>query len=115
MEELNDEIFIKLLGILKSDLDFYRDMIREVSTEMISEGYTQYPVFIAHQHEVKLGEMILDKADYARDFNINASTLEELVEKGVVQKDREDEFKKAYKDPRKFMCVFLVTVAGAKF
>jgi hypothetical protein len=111
----NQEVFKKLLDVLHQDLAFYSGMIKEVSKDMIKEGFTKYPIFVAHQHEVKLGEPILLKDDYARDFNINATTLEELIEKKLVLKERVNEFKTNYKNPDKYMCVLLVTVAGAHF
>jgi len=111
----NEEVFKKLLDLLNDDLAFYADMMKEVSREMIKEEFTKYPVFIAHQHEVKVGEPILLRADYARDFNINASTLEELTEKNLIMPERVDDFKASYKNPNKFMCVLFITTAGAHF
>lgn len=111
----NQEIFEKLLKVLKDDLKFYAEMIKEVSTEMIKGKFTQFPVFVAHQHEVKLGEPILLKEDYARDFSVNASTLEELTEKKLILPEKVNEFKTSYKNPNEFMCVLLITVAGAHF
>ncbi len=90
-------------------------MIKEVAIDMVKEGFTQYPVFIAHQHEVKLGEPILLKEDYARDFSIHATTLEELCEKKLVLPEREAEFKANYKNYKEQMCILLITAAGAHF
>jgi hypothetical protein len=75
----NSSALQKLLELLREDLKFYSPMIKEVALEMVKEGFTKYPVFVAHQHQVKLGEPILLREDYARDFSIHASTLEELV------------------------------------
>jgi hypothetical protein len=111
----NKAILEKLLEVLKDDLKFYGPMIKEVSTDMIKEGFTSYPIFIAHQHELKLGEPILLKEDYARDFSVHATTLEELLEKKLVLPEREEEFKKNYKNPKEFMCILLITAAGASF
>lgn len=43
---------------LKKDLEFYKDTLREVAVEIMLEGLSAYPIFVAHQHEVALGEMI---------------------------------------------------------
>lgn len=110
-----EEILKKLLELLRDDLKFYAPMIKEVATDMMKEGFTQYPVFVAHQHEVKLGEAILLKEDYARDFTINASTLEELLEKKLVLPEREADFKLNYKNPKEQMCILLITPADARF
>lgn len=110
-----EEILKKLLDILADDLAFYSPMIKEVSVDLIKEGFTQYPVFVAHQHEVKLGEPILMREDYAREFSIHASTLEELVEKKLVLQEREADFKLNYKNSKEFMCILLLTPGDARF
>ncbi|HMR20233.1 MAG TPA: hypothetical protein PKA53_13100 [Sphingobacterium sp.] len=103
------------LTSLKVDLDFYSESIREISSEMITEGYTRYPIFIAHQHEVNLGELILDKAELGTNWSINASSLEDFVERGVIKEERKDHFIKNYKAPAEFMCLFVVVPEGANF
>lgn len=103
------------LSSLKVDLDFYSDSIREVSNEMVAEGYTLYPIFVAHQHEVAIGEMILDRTELATQWSIQASSLEEFLEKEVIKKDRKNYFIQNFKDASKFMCLFVVVPEGANF
>lgn len=103
------------LKSLQVDLDFYSESIREVAMEIIEEGYSDYPIFVAHQHEVSLGELILDQKELDTKWTINASTLEEFVEKGIVQEDRKSTFIKNYKPTKDYMCLFVVVAAGANF
>lgn len=103
------------LELLKDDLEYYNDMLKEVTADILEEGFSKYPVYIAHQEPVKLGELIIDASEFQRSFNISAATLEQLMEKNVVAKGREEDFKQAFKDPRKFICVLLVTEQGASF
>jgi hypothetical protein len=49
------------LKSLELDLKFYNESIKEVAIEIMVEGISEYPIFVAHQHEVKLGEPILDR------------------------------------------------------
>ena len=100
---------------LQDDLKFYREAIKEVAQETIERKISDYPVFIAHQHELKLGEKILDKEELGRSWSIHASLLEELVEKGVVEEEKKDEFKKVFKDPVSKVCVFMVDEEGGRF
>ena len=46
---------------LEKDLKFFNESIREVGIEIMVEGLSNYPIFIAHQHELSLGEVILDR------------------------------------------------------
>lgn len=102
----------KLLNEIKEDLNFYSEAIKEVSDEMLNERLTEYPIFIAHQHEVHAGELILDRQELGRYWSINATTLEELEQKGFFNKERTQYFKKIFKNPRSYMCVLLITSLG---
>jgi len=100
---------------LERDLKFFYESIREVAVEIMVEGLSNYPIFIAHQHELKLGELILDRNDLNTDWSIHASTLEEFVDKGVIKSVLKDRFIKTYKDPYEYMCLFVVVPEGANF
>lgn len=100
---------------LQSDLKIYNDSIKEVSGEIIMEGISNYPIFITHQHIVNLGEPILDKDELNTNWSINASTLEECVEKGIIDKSKKERFIAQYKNPHEFMCLFVVVPEGANF
>lgn len=100
---------------LESDLKLFNESIREVAVEIMVEGLSSYPIFIAHQHELTLGELILDRHDLHTEWSIHASTLEEFVEKGVIKEILKDRFIQSYKNPHDFMCVFVVVPEGANF
>ncbi|RZK42208.1 MAG: hypothetical protein EOO90_08150 [Pedobacter sp.] len=100
---------------LEKDLTFYADSIKEVAVEIMVEGISSYPIFIAHQHEVNIGEMILNRAELNTDWTIQASTLEEFVEKGIINSDKKEHFLKSYKGPDAYMCLFVVVPEGANF
>ncbi|RKR85363.1 hypothetical protein BDD43_5632 [Mucilaginibacter gracilis] len=103
------------LKSLERDLKIYNASIKEVAIEIMVEGISSYPIFIAHQHEVKLGEVILDRNELNTDWSINASTLEEFTEAGVIKKELKDRFLRTYKKPEDFMCVFVIVPEGANF
>lgn len=100
---------------LETDLKFFNESIREVAVEIMVEGLSAYPIFIAHQHELALGEVILDRHDLNSEWSIHASTLEEFIERGVIKKELKERFIGTYKNPHEFMCVFVVVPEGANF
>lgn len=100
---------------LEKDLKFFNESIREVALEIMVEGLSNYPIFIAHQHEIALGEMILDRFDLNTEWSIHASTLEEFVEKGVIKEILKERFINSYKNPNEYMCVFVIVPEGANF
>ncbi|WP_419700017.1 hypothetical protein [Mucilaginibacter sp. NFX135] len=100
---------------LERELKIFKESIHEVAVEIMMEGLSSYPIFIAHQHELKLGEVILDRNDLNTDWSIHASTLEEFEERGVIKPELKDRFINSYKNPNDFMCVFVVVPEGANF
>src|SRR5437868_8955704 len=100
---------------LERDLKIYSESIHEVAIEIMVEGLSSYPIFIAYQHIVKVGELILDRDDLNMDWSINASTLEEFVEKGVIKNELKERFLKSYKNAHDFMCLFVIVPEGANF
>lgn len=100
---------------LKKDLEFYKETIREVAIEIMVEGLSANPIFIAHQHQVNLGEVILDKNELGTDWTIQASTYEEFVEKGIIQSHKKEAFLQHYKSADDFICLFVVVPEGANF
>ncbi|SRR5690606_3207917 len=103
------------LKSLKVDLDFYSDSIKEVAVDMMTEGYTLYPIFIAHQHDVSIGELLLDRNELNTQWSIHVSSLEEFVERGLIKEDRKEYFIKNFKSTNDFMCLFVVVPEGANF
>ncbi|TCD02432.1 hypothetical protein [Pedobacter psychroterrae] len=100
---------------LEKDLDLYADSIREIAVEIMVEGLSVNPIFIAHQHTVNIGEKILDRNELNTEWTIQASTFEEFVEKGIITPDKRALFLKNYKKPEDFMCVFVIVPEGANF
>ncbi len=100
---------------VEKDLELYSESIREIALEIILEGLSSSPIFIAHQHTVNVGELILDRKELNTDWSIQASTLEEFLEKGIIAPDRKALFQKNYKKPEDYMCVFVVVPEGANF
>ena len=100
---------------LETDLKFFNESIREVAIEIMVEGLSSYPIFIAHQHELSLGEVILDRHELNSEWTIHAATLEEFVERGVIKKELRERFISTYKNPHDFMCVFVIVPEGANF
>jgi hypothetical protein len=114
-EEGKSEKKVSPLVSLEKDLELYADSIKEISLEIIAEGVSQNPIFVAHQHTVSIGEMILNKEELNTNWNIQASMVEEFVEKGIIKPELKELFLKNYKKPEDFMCVFVIVPEGANF
>ena len=84
------------LKSLETDLKLYSESIREVAIEIMSEGISSHPIFVAHQHKLELGEPILDRNELETSWTIHASTIEEFIEKGLINTDKKDKFQKQF-------------------
>jgi hypothetical protein len=100
---------------LNQNLNIYKESIREISEDIIDNQVSKYPIFIASREETNLGKQIIDKEELALEWSINASTLEEFVRRKIVLENKLEAFKKSYKDPRKFLCVFTLLTENAGF
>jgi len=110
---LDEEIYKSL----HDDLEICRDYIRQISLGMIKGEVTKYPIFVATrgENDVDIGLPIVNRADFDISWNFNASHLEEFVSKGVVVRDKTNDFIKAYKNPLEFMCVFVAEEEAMSF
>jgi hypothetical protein len=100
---------------LKKDLELYKESIKEVAIEIMVEGLSAYPIFVAHQHQITLGEPILDKHELGTDWTIHASTLEEFIEKGIIKASKKEAFLKSFKNASDYACLFVIVPEGANF
>jgi len=112
---MNKKLSYPILDSLKEDIEFYNDSILEIASEILNNSISEYPIFVAHQHDVELGNVILDKSDFNRTWTINATIVEELLEKKIISNNKFESFKGIYKDPRKHICVFLISEKGGNF
>ena len=103
------------LDILKEELAAYIPVLGQAADRIIDNEISSYPIFIVHQQEVQLGIELVDMNKVDGNWSVNASTVEEFVQKGLIEEQNIDPFKKAYKDPQKYLCLFSVSELGANF
>lgn len=102
---------------LHSDLEVCRDYIRQIAGGMIKGGVSKYPIFVAMRGEmdIDLGLPIVNRNDFDISWNINASHLEDFVNRKLVNPEKANDFIKAYRNPEEFMCVFVAEEEAMSF
>mgnify|MGYP001589413278 FL=1 len=110
-----NDLHEKLLEALEIELQKMKENLAEFQSEIIAEGYTTHPVFIAHRGETEIGQPYLVREEYGLFFYFNISTLEELTELGILQEDRVEPFKEAYGKTNENTCVLCVFETEAQF
>ncbi len=105
----------KELKALQIELTEYSGQLLEITRELLKERVTEFPVFIAHQTDVSLGELIVDLKEYEVPYSISVSTIEEFVEAGLIQSEKLAAFREAFGNPVNNMCVFWVHGDNARY
>ncbi|MFZ1702717.1 MAG: hypothetical protein WAT79_00145 [Saprospiraceae bacterium] len=101
--------------LLENDIKPYKKILSQASDVVMDENVSKYPIFVFHQQEVEIGIALIETNSSSFKWNVNVSTLEEFVSKGIVFEGKIDEFRQNYKDPDVFLCIFSLSELGAQF
>lgn len=99
---------------LEKELMPYKRILSQAADVIINENVSKYPVFIVHQQELDMGIALIEAGQKLK-WSVNASTLEEFVTKKLVFMDKVQDFISGYKDPEKYLCLFVLSELGAQF
>ncbi len=104
----------KYLGTISRDFVKVADTLKEASYQIRKAGFA-YPIFPISREEQPIGQVLIRSNDLSLDWNYYASFLDEFVQRELVAKEKEEEFKGAYKDPDEFCCLFVIDQAFTRF
>jgi len=100
----------QILESLQNDLPLYEDYLRKVGRAVMENGISRYPIFIAHREaQIGIGRPIVLAELMQSQWSINASVLEEMVRKGIVNRNKVEHFKEIYKSPMQHACLFVIS------
>lgn len=100
----------KLVDSIQNELSIYEGYLKKVANAVVQQEISDYPIFIVHQsEELAMGKPVVLSNIMNTKWSVNASVLEEFVRKKVIVRDKLEAFTKVYKDPLKFMCLFIIT------
>jgi len=100
---------------LEQWLKGHRETLGTAAEVIMDQNISSYPVFVAYRQEVEIGIPLIAPGESEQDWGIQASTLEELTARGVIQMEKVDAFREVYKDPKKFLCILVLNDPGAEF
>ncbi len=102
------ELSGKYLGTISSDFVKVADTLKEASYQIRKRGISAYPVFPVCKEEQPIGQIIIAQHQANTDWNYYASFMDEFVQRGFIDSDKQDNFKEAYKEPDEFCCLFVI-------
>lgn len=100
---------------LENDLKRYRPMFKNATDAIIEQDVSNYPIFVAHHDNPILGISLLDNGQSKTNWSFTASTLEEFAAKQIIEMSKVDDFKEVYKNPKQFICVFILDEVLGQF
>lgn len=101
---------------VEQDLRYYLDYLQGLAREILDSGLSKYPVFVAYQSaQAQIGKQVLSHDGLGTRWSVNVSIMEEFIKRNILEMDQWPEFKKTYKDPESFACVFLMDGSQAHF
>ncbi len=84
---------------------------------VIDEQVSNYPIFVAYRGDevAAIGIPVLQLSSLEQPWNINITTLEELVTKQVVKNAEVDSFRQLYKSRSTYLCFLIIQQGEANF
>jgi hypothetical protein len=101
--------------LLEKELVGYLKMMGDAGDMIRVQDISDYPIFVIHQQHVEIGIPIAERGKVKGNWSVNASTLEEMVSKSVIEERKAEEFTKVFKNPEEHLCLFVLSELGAQF
>ncbi|MFT5646744.1 MAG: hypothetical protein ACI976_001427 [Aureispira sp.] len=103
----------EVLGALDVEIKKNKKRFLQTVKTIQDENVSNYPILVAFPSftNVDIGLPINE----GEKFSFNATTLEELAMKKVVNLDKIDEFRKLYKEKKDTFCIFLLEKPAPQF
>ena len=105
----------KYLGTVSQDFIKVADHIKEASYQIRKRGYSDFPIFIVCKVEIPLGQLLYKKDEVGTNWNYYVTYLDDFIQRKIIEKDKIEDFKKNYKNPEEFCCLFVIDGDFTKF
>ena len=116
MDISNDpELDGKYLGTVSQDFIKVADHIKEASYQIRKQGFSEFPIFIICKVEIPLGQLLYKKEEVGTNWNYFVTYLDDFIQRKIIENDKIEEFKKNYKNPEEFCCLFVIDGDFTKF
>ncbi|HFB99591.1 MAG TPA: hypothetical protein ENJ53_02190 [Phaeodactylibacter sp.] len=93
----------------------YKTVLGKAVDTVLDQEISSYPIFVLHKKEIELGVSLKNEINTPNDWLVNLSTLEEFSTKQIIEASRVSRFTKIYKNPKEFLCLFVIDEFGANF
>lgn len=102
------ELSGKYLGTISADFVKVSDTLKEASYQIRKREISEFPIFPVCKTDQPIGQVIIGRQQAETEWNYYASFLDEFMQRGIIDAEKQDDFKKAYKDADEFCCLFVI-------
>ncbi|WP_226388761.1 hypothetical protein [Penaeicola halotolerans] len=106
--ENDPELNGKYLGTITKDFVKIADTIKEAAYQIRSKKFSDYPIFPICRTLQPIGQLLIGNKDKPLEWNYYITYIDEFVQRKLVDSEMLDEFKKTYKDPDEYCCLFVI-------
>lgn len=96
----------KYLGSISEDFLVVADTLKDASYQIRVKGFSDYPIFPISKIDIPVGQLLIGRKEMAINWNYYVTYLDEFLQRKLV--DKAEDFKKVYKNPDEFCCLFVV-------
>ena len=96
----------KYLGTITKDFVLVAETLKEAAYQVKKRGFSEFPIFPISKTDISIGQLLIGRSEMNTTWNYSITYLDEFVQRKLVED--EEAFKKAYKDPDEFCCLFVV-------
>lgn len=109
ISDFNDpELSGKYLGTITKDFVQIAEVLKEASYQVRSRKFSEFPIFPISKEEQPIGQLFMGKTERSLDWNYYITYLDEFVQRKLIAEELLEDFKKAYKNPDEFCCLFVM-------
>jgi hypothetical protein len=109
ISDFNDpELSGKYLGTITKDFVKISEVLKESAYQVISRKFSEYPIFPISKEKQPIGQLFLGKEEKGLDWNYYITYLDEFIQRKLIAEDLLEDFKKNYKNPDEFCCLFVM-------
>ena len=106
---------IEKLMSIKKGLKQYYPILSSAWDTLLANEISNYPIAIFSTLPLEAGVLLLDRSQAPGPWSLSLSTLEEFHVKGLIESNKINKFREAYRDSDDYYCIFVISDLGAQF
>ncbi|WP_215226198.1 hypothetical protein [Echinicola shivajiensis] len=107
-DDNDPELNGKYLGTITKDFVKVADTLKEASYQIRSRKFSEHPIFPVCKTEQAIGQLLIGNKDIKVDWNYYITYLDEFIQRKLIDEKSIEDFKKSYKDPDEYCCLFVI-------